>query len=73
MRPMSSAKAWIDRAVAAVDADRVAEELAALVGASRERVNKALAMFSRLGWIEPTGRSRYRIVARDQLARRAGA
>ena len=32
MRPMSSAKAWIDRAVAAVDADRVTEELAALVG-----------------------------------------
>lgn len=47
------------------------EELAAVVGASRERVNKALAMFSRLGWIEPTGRGRYRIVSREDLERRA--
>jgi hypothetical protein len=34
-------------------------------------VNKALAMFSRLGWIEPTGRGRYRIVSREDLERRA--
>jgi CRP-like cAMP-binding protein len=47
------------------------EDLAGLVGASRERVNKALAMFTRLGWIEATGRSRYRILDRAQLEQRA--
>jgi len=46
------------------------EELAGLVGASRERVNKAIATFVRLGWIDQRGR-RYRIVARDELERRA--
>jgi len=46
------------------------EELAGLVGASRERVNKALAAFVRLGWIEQMDR-RYRIVAREKLAQRA--
>ena len=47
------------------------EALAGLVGASRERVNKAIAMFVRLGWIHSTGRSRYRILDRDQLELRA--
>ena len=47
------------------------EDLAGLVGASRERVNKALAMFVRLEWIQATGRSRYRIIDRDQLELRA--
>jgi CRP/FNR family cyclic AMP-dependent transcriptional regulator len=47
------------------------EDLAGLVGASRERVNKALAMFVRLDWIQATGRSRYRILDRDQLELRA--
>ena len=47
------------------------EDLAGLVGASRERVNKALAMFIRLGWVEATGRSRYRILDREQLELRA--
>jgi CRP-like cAMP-binding protein len=46
------------------------EELAGLVGASRERVNKALAAFVRLGWVEQVDR-RYRIVERDRLAQRA--
>ncbi len=46
------------------------EELAGLVGASRERVNKAIAAFVRLGWIEQYDR-RYRIVQRDRLAQRA--
>ncbi len=46
------------------------EELAAMVGASRERVNKAIAGFVRLGWIDQRGR-RYRINDREQLARRA--
>jgi CRP/FNR family cyclic AMP-dependent transcriptional regulator len=46
------------------------EELAALVGASRERVNKSLAMFVRLGWIDQRDR-RYRIVDRGQLVLRA--
>jgi CRP-like cAMP-binding protein len=46
------------------------EELAGMVGASRERVNKAIASFVRLGWIEQTDR-RYRITNREQLSRRA--
>jgi CRP-like cAMP-binding protein len=46
------------------------EELAGLVGASRERVNKALASFIRLGWVEQRER-RYTITDREQLARRA--
>jgi CRP/FNR family cyclic AMP-dependent transcriptional regulator len=46
------------------------EELAGLVGASRERVNKAIAAFIRLGWIELTDR-RYRITDRNQLSLRA--
>ena len=46
------------------------EELAGLVGASRERVNKALSSFIRLGWIEQRDR-RYRITKRNELERRA--
>lgn len=46
------------------------EELAGMVGASRERVNKAIAAFIRLGWIEQVDR-RYRILDRDQLTLRA--
>jgi CRP-like cAMP-binding protein len=46
------------------------EELAGMVGASRERVNKALAAFLRLGWLEQTDR-KYRIRDRTQLERRA--
>jgi CRP-like cAMP-binding protein len=46
------------------------EELAGMVGASRERVNKAISAFIRLGWIEQLDR-RYRITDREQLARRA--
>lgn len=46
------------------------EELAAMVGASRERVNKAIASFVRLGWIAQHDR-RYRITDREQLERRA--
>ena len=46
------------------------EELAGMVGASRERVNKAIASFVRLGWIEQNER-RYRITNRDQLELRA--
>ena len=46
------------------------EELAGLVGASRERVNKSLAQFVRLGWIEQLDR-RYRIVEREKLAQRS--
>jgi CRP/FNR family cyclic AMP-dependent transcriptional regulator len=47
------------------------EDLAGLVGASRERVNKALSLFTRLGWIEVEGRNRYRIVDRQSLTERA--
>ena len=46
------------------------EELAGMVGASRERVNKAIASFVRLGWIDQTDR-RYRVLDREQLTRRA--
>ncbi|HTT89525.1 MAG TPA: Crp/Fnr family transcriptional regulator [Acidimicrobiales bacterium] len=46
------------------------EELAGLVGASRERVNKAIAAFVRLGWIEQADR-RYRILNRQRLTDRA--
>lgn len=46
------------------------EELAGMVGASRERVNKAISAFIRLGWLEQTER-RYRITDRTQLSRRA--
>ena len=46
------------------------EELAGMVGASRERVNKAIASFIRLGWIDQHER-RYSIVKRDSLEIRA--
>ncbi|CAB4791969.1 MAG: cyclic nucleotide-binding domain-containing protein [Actinobacteria bacterium] len=46
------------------------EELAGMVGASRERVNKAISSFIRLGWLEQTDR-RYKIVQRDRLALRS--
>jgi len=47
------------------------EDLAGLVGASRERVNKALALFSRVGWLQQEGRGRYRILDREALDQRA--
>lgn len=47
------------------------EELAALVGASRERVNKSISTFVRLGWLYQHDR-RYRVLDRAQLMRRAG-
>jgi CRP-like cAMP-binding protein len=47
------------------------EELAGRVGASRERVNRALATFTRLGWIETLERGHYRLLNRDALERRA--
>jgi CRP/FNR family transcriptional regulator, cyclic AMP receptor protein len=46
------------------------EELAGLVGASRERVNKAISSFVRLGWLEQRDR-RYTITNRQQLELRA--
>jgi len=46
------------------------EELAGMVGASRERVNKAIASFVRLGWIDQSER-RYSILDREQITRRA--
>jgi CRP-like cAMP-binding protein len=47
------------------------EDLAGLVGASRERVNKALSLFTKLGWLSSQGRNRYRIVDRAALDDRA--
>jgi CRP-like cAMP-binding protein len=46
------------------------EELAGMVGASRERVNKAIASFIRLGWLEQNDRT-YTILQRDRLELRA--
>ncbi|MEZ5381930.1 MAG: Crp/Fnr family transcriptional regulator [Microthrixaceae bacterium] len=46
------------------------EELAGLIGASRERVNKAISAFMRLGWIEQNERS-YSILKRRELEIRA--
>ncbi len=46
------------------------EELAGMVGASRERVNKAIASFLKLGWLDQRDR-RYVITDREQLTRRA--
>ena len=46
------------------------EELAGMVGASRERVNKAIASFIRLGWLEQHDRQ-YTITQRDRLELRA--
>ena len=46
------------------------EELAGMVGASRERVNKAIASFVRLGWLARIDGS-YAVLNREQLRRRA--
>jgi len=46
------------------------EELAHMVGASRERVNKAISSFIRLGWLEQRDRM-YRIVDRDAMSQRS--
>ena len=46
------------------------EELAAMVGASRERVNKAISQFVRLGWLGRSG-NLYIIRDRDQLRLRS--
>jgi CRP/FNR family transcriptional regulator, cyclic AMP receptor protein len=46
------------------------EELAGMIGASRERVNKAIAQFVRLGWMEQHERT-YRIVDRKRMTLRA--
>jgi CRP-like cAMP-binding protein len=46
------------------------EELAGMVGASRERVNKAIASFIKLHWLEQRDRS-YRILQREKLSQRA--
>ena len=46
------------------------EELAGMVGASRERVNKAIASFVKLGWLEQHDRN-YRILQRNDLEIRA--
>lgn len=46
------------------------EELAGMVGASRERVNKAIASFIKLRWIDQHERS-YKILEREKLTQRA--
>lgn len=46
------------------------EELARMVGASRERVNKAISSFVRLGWLEQRDRT-YRIINRNAMQQRS--
>ncbi len=46
------------------------EDLAGMVGSSRERVNKAIASFMRLGWLSQCGRE-YVITNRERLQRRS--
>lgn len=46
------------------------EELAGMVGASRERVNKSINQFIKLGWLEQTDGG-YRITNRQQLTIRS--
>ena len=50
--------------------DLTQEELAQLVGASRETVNKALADFAGRGWLRLEGKSVV-ILDRERLSRRA--
>jgi CRP/FNR family cyclic AMP-dependent transcriptional regulator len=50
--------------------DLTQEELAQLVGASRETVNKALSEFAHRGWLQVDGRS-VLLLEPDRLARRA--
>lgn len=47
------------------------QDLAALVGASRERTNRALVAFKRRGWIAVDAQNRMTLVRPDLLARRA--
>jgi CRP/FNR family cyclic AMP-dependent transcriptional regulator len=53
-----------------VQHDLTQEELAQLVGASRETVNKALSEFASRGWLRLEGRT-VLLIDRDRLARRA--
>ena len=53
-----------------VNHDLTQEELAQLVGASRETVNKALADFATRGWIQLSAKSVLLLDA-ERLARRA--
>ncbi|STD02419.1 CRP-like cAMP-activated global transcriptional regulator GlxR [Corynebacterium renale] len=53
-----------------VNHDLTQEEIAQLVGASRETVNKALATFAQRGWIRLEGKS-VLIIDTEHLARRA--
>ena len=53
-----------------VEHDLTQEEIAQLVGASREAVNKALAEFARRGWIRLEAKS-VLIYDGERLARRA--
>ena len=59
-----------ENGVLRVNHDLTQEEIAQLVGASRETVNKALATFAHRGWIQLEGKSVV-IVQTEALARRA--
>lgn len=53
-----------------IDLSLTQEELARMVGAARESVNKAVASFVSRGWIEMRGR-KYMVTDEDSLRRRA--
>jgi CRP-like cAMP-binding protein len=53
-----------------VDLNLTQEELAQLVGSSRETINKALADFTQRGWIRQHGKTLL-IIAPEELAHRA--
>lgn len=53
-----------------VDHGLTHEELAQLVGASREAVNRALSTFAQRGWIQMHGKTVF-IKGSERLARRA--
>ncbi|EEI28237.1 MULTISPECIES: CRP-like cAMP-activated global transcriptional regulator GlxR [Corynebacterium] len=59
-----------ENGVLRVNHDLTQEEIAQLVGASRETVNKALATFAHRGWIQLEGKSIV-ILQTEALARRA--
>ena len=74
-RVVSSCCSWrsgsaLRRAALRVTHDLTQEEIAQLVGASRETVNKALADFAHRGWIRLEGKS-VLISDSERLARRA--
>jgi hypothetical protein len=66
----TAARAGVEGGAMRVTHDLTQEEIAQLVGASRETVNKSLADFAHRGWIKLEGKS-VLICDSERLARRA--